>query len=216
MKDSLAQSNVDFSAALATLGITSRAIDSDSPRIFELDGSGNIIGEKQARTEFQSYTTARVTWLIDGTTPEGATRNFAVYFDTTDHGPKAPSQNTKLRMNGRLIAFTDDSGKIYTIESNGDGTLGTANLIDDISTANEANIRGVVLDDFNNDGFADIITGRGTTGELYYYQNKADGTNTFLSRVKVGVITASSWIMDLASRGFQQRRHNGFCRERQQ
>ena len=37
---------------------------------------------------------------------------------------------------------------------------------------------------------------------IYYYQNKADGTNTFLPRVKIGAITASSWIMDLSSADF--------------
>ena len=82
--------------------------------------------KKQARTEFQAATTAKVTWLVDGIAQAGSTRSFAIYFDTSDHGPKAPSQNTNLFMNGQLIAFTDDSGRISTIEGNGDGTFGTA------------------------------------------------------------------------------------------
>ncbi len=203
MRDALAGTNIDFAAVLDTLGLISKTIDKDSLRVLELDGAGNIVGEKQAKSVFRTDSNAEVTWLMNGPTALGVTRYFSIYFDTTDHGSKTPSLNTKLPQTGRLIAYSDDTGNLFVVESNGGGTFGTPRLVEDVTTAYDYT-RGVVLHDFNNDGFLDIVTGTGSTGDIYYYQNKADGTNTFAPKVKIGTITANSYIMDMTAADFNK------------
>ncbi len=202
MKDVLAAVDINFSDMLTGLGVPAAAVDKNSIRVQELDSTGNIIGEKQAQTVFKNDTNAMITWLVDGTTANNTTRYFAVYFDTTDHGQKQPSDHTKFPKTGKGIAFSDETGKIYVLESEGNGAFTTPGLIDDVTTSAADNVRGVVLADFNGDGFVDIITGTGTNGDLYYYQNNADGSNTFLSKIKIGTISAASYIMDMAVADF--------------
>ena len=164
----------------------------------ELDAAGDLIGEKQAQAAFLSDADARVTWLMDGVAAKGSVRYFSIYFDTVDHGPKAPSVNTRLPKTGKLIAFSDEIGRIFTVENMGDGTFGAVKQIEDLSAWTDLT-RGIVLDDFNNDGFVDIITGSGDRGELYYFRNKADGTNTFNAKVKISDISPNSYMMDITS-----------------
>jgi hypothetical protein len=201
LRDTLAEVDIDFTQIFTSLGIPDKTVDKNSIRVPEFDEKGSPIGEKQVRADFKTDTIAKVIWFVDGLTIKESTRYFYVYFDITDNGSKEPSTNTKLPQTGRLIAFSDDTGKIYLTESKGDGTFGTSVMIDDVSTANDYT-RGIILDDFNNDGVVDIVTGSGSNGEVYYYQNKADGSDTFLSKVKIGSITTSSYIMDIAAADF--------------
>ncbi len=202
MKNSLGQVAIDFNVVKQQLGIADKTIDHNSIRVQELDADGNIGAEKQAKATFETENAAKVTWLLDGATAKDAVRYFSIYFDTTD-AAKAPSANINLPATGSLIAFSDDTGKIYIAENNSDGTFGSATLIEDVSTSTD-NTRGVTLNDFNGDGFLDIITGSGYSGDIYYYQNKGDGTNTFLPKTKISAITAGSYIMDLVTADFNR------------
>jgi hypothetical protein len=201
MTDAVAEVNVDFASIMQTLGIEGKTMDKNSIRVLEHDAMGNILKESQAQATFTSDTLATIAWLLQGTTTKGTTRHFFIYFDTTDHNLKAPSLNTTLPPPVRLIAYSDDIGRVFVAESNGDGTFGTARLITDVTPATD-NTWGVVLDDFNNDGFADIITGSGATGDIYYLQNKADRSNNFNSGIKIGTINASAYIMGIAAADF--------------
>jgi subtilase family serine protease len=202
MEDTLAQVDIDFVQILSSLGISDKMVDKDSIRVLEFDMNGGFIGEKQARTTFNTDTIAEVIWLMEGTTLTGTTRYFYIYFDTTDNGSKEPSLNTKIPGTGRLIAFSDERGNIYITENNGDGTFGAPAKIDDVSGSISDRTRGIALDDFNNDGFLDIVTGSGTNGEIYYYQNRADGSDTFEAKMVIGSIVASGYIMDMAVADF--------------
>lgn len=203
MRDTLAQVDVDFTAVLTSLGLPDKTIDKNSIRVLELDTQGALINEKQAQSRFMTDTAAGITWLMDGITSSGSTRYFFIYFDVLENGAKTPPVNTRLPSTGRLIAFSDDTGRISIIESSGDGAFGTSRLVDDVSAATD-NTRGIVLDDFNGDGFPDIVTGSGSNGEIYFYQNRADGTNTFFAKVKIGAIASNSYIMDMATADFNK------------
>ncbi len=201
MKDTLSSATVDFGSVLTDLGIPSAIVDKNSIRVLEFDSAGNLVGEKQAKAEFVSGTQARVLWFIDGLSASGQPRYFNIYFDTDDHGPKPTSTNTRLPETKSLIAYASNYGAIYIVESNGDGTFGTPVYVDDLSGGRD-NSEGIVLDDFNNDGFPDIIVGSGYTDRIYYYQNKADGLNTFFPKVEVGVASSSGLVRDMAAADF--------------
>ena len=206
MINTVAGVSVDFAYELQSLGLSNMTVDKNSIRVLERNAAGSVIGEKQAQAVFTSDTNALITWVLDGTTIQGTTRYFLLYFDTTYNGTKHASLNTKFPMAGKLIAYSGTLGNIFVVESNGDGTFGAARLVDDVSSSAADNTWGVAVDDFNNDGFADIVTGSGANGEIYYYQNKADGTNTFNAKVKIGSITSSGYIMSIASGDFN---HDG-------
>ncbi len=207
MKNVLAEATVDFAAIFQSLGVTGKTVDRNSVRVYEFDDSGNRSSEKQAKATFQSDTLAKVIWLMDGTTLKDQRRGFSIYFNTTDNGPSVPSANTKLPISGKLVAFSDDRGTVNVMESYGEGTFSAPVLVDDVSVYIEDYTRGIVLDDFNGDGFLDIITGSGYNSELYYYRNKADGTNTFFTKVLIGSVKPNSgaqagYIMDIVSGDF--------------
>ncbi|OGW29567.1 MAG: hypothetical protein A2X56_13130 [Nitrospirae bacterium GWC2_57_13] len=201
VNDAVALVFADFDGLLASLGVAGRTIDTDSIRVLEYDGMGNAIGEKQAKAAFVQAMPSKVTWLMDGLTTADVPRHFYLFFDTTDYGAKQPSTNTKIPLSGRLIALSDDKGRIYVQEDLGSGTFSAPRFIDDVSPNNDIT-RGIVLDDFNSDGFADIVTGSGFAKELYYYQNRADGTNTFLPRKSIGQIGTITYLYDMASADF--------------
>ncbi|MEW6418767.1 MAG: carboxypeptidase regulatory-like domain-containing protein, partial [Nitrospirota bacterium] len=202
IKNKLAAINLDFSMILAGLGISGKTVDINSIRVAEIDQTGNLVAEKQAISDFKDANNATATWLMDGLTTINTTRYFYIYFDITDNDIKEPSENIKLPETGNLIAFSDETGNIYLVESNGDGTFGTSWLVEHISPFNNDSVRGIVLDDFNNDGFVDIVTGSSLTTELYFYQNKADGTNTFYPKKTIGTIAVYGYIQDMAVADF--------------
>ena len=197
LKNNIAGANLDFNSIMSTLGISGKTIDQNSIRVIETDALKNLIGEKQAKAVFQGNT-ARVSWFMDGLTPGGTTRYFRIYFDTADNGSKPFPANTKVPTTGSLIGYTDDAGNVYVMENNQDGTFGAPRLVDNLGYGS----RGIVLDDFNGDGYIDIIAGSGSSGQLFFYKNKADGTNTFYPKALIGTIYSDGWIMGMAAGDF--------------
>jgi len=210
LNDTLATTTIDFEGALLNLGITGRSIDQNSIRVLEFDGAGYLVGEKLAQSLFETAEVASITWLIDGSTSKGSVRHFYVYFDISENGNKEPSSYSHLPKTGKLIAYGDERGNISVIEKNSDGTFEFPVLIGDVSSSTNDYTRGIALDDFNGDGFVDIITGSGATGEIYYYQNQADGTNSFSAKMTVGVITSGNYVMDMAVADFNEDENKDF------
>ncbi len=186
--NSLASSRVDFSDLIAAVNEGGKALDVNSIRVLEMDGQGNYLGEKIAKfipdMGFDPVFNAEgmVLWLMDGLTLSGVTRYYYIYFDIADNGPKEPSVNTSLPDTGNLIGYIDYYGMIYVFRNNGDGTFGPQQFVDDVSPFHDFS-SGIVLSDFNNDGFTDIITG-GAEG-LFYYENRADMSDTFMPKVLI-------------------------------
>lgn len=202
LKDAVALVYVDFNTVLAKLGMAGKTVDRNSIRVIEFDSTGSNTSEKQARAVFETDALAKVTWLMDGLTATNTQRYFAVYFDTADNGPKAPSVRTQLPVSGRLVAYVDSVRNLYVTEDSGNVAF-APRLIDAVSSSQNNRTEGVVLDDFNNDGYIDIITGATITGELFYYQNKADGTNTFLPRTTIATLEPVAPLYDMASADFK-------------
>ncbi len=210
MKDTLVEALVDVDTILQDLGISDKTVDVNSIRVLEVDAGGLPVDEKQAQSTFETPLQARVIWLMDGLTVTDSLRNFYIYFDTTDSGAKEASAYTNIPETGKLIAYSDDSGAVYTSESNGDGTFNISLLVDDVSSSGNDRTQGIVLDDFNDDGFIDIVTGSGSTAEIYYYENTANGLNSFSPPSVVGSIIAHSYIMDMAAADFNNDGHKDF------
>jgi prenyltransferase beta subunit len=205
IRNATAEIEINFSEIFEKLGISDKHMDKNSIRVLQVDGAGNLIAEKQASVVFKTDYIATVTWLIDSLIEKDSIGYFYVYFDIAENGSKEVSDNMRIPVTGRLIAFSDDAGKVYTIESNGDGTFGTPVMVDDVTISNTDYSRGILLDDFNNDGFVDIVTGSGANRTIYYYQNNADSTNTFRPKVAIGTIEKTDYthlIMDAAASDF--------------
>lgn len=194
MKDAIAIAYMNFNSILASLGITGKTIDLNSIRMLEFDSAGNFTGEKKARFDkdkgfdLAANPSGRLLWLMDGTTPVNSARYFYLYFDTLENGVKQPSVKTDLPQKGRLIVFSGYWGDLYTVISNADGTFGNQSPVD---TLRLSLLNGIDLNDFNNDGFPDIISGD-VYGDIYYYQNRADASDTFLLRKKIGNVNPLS------------------------
>ncbi len=194
LSDATAVISVNFNSLFLSVGLSGKTTDLNSIRVYEFDSGGNLIGEKNARFEkdagFDAVTnpSGRLFWHIDGITPPNQTRYFYLYFDTAENGPKQPSSNTQLPQKGKLIAFSGYWGDLYTVRVNTDGTFGNPVLV---NTLNMSLLNGIVLADFNNDGFPDIVSGN-TYGDIYLYQNKADGTDAFLVKKKIGNVSPTT------------------------
>ena len=120
---------------------------------------------------------------MDGLGTMGKTRYFYIYFDTTEHGAKEPSLNADIPERDTLIGYIEDSGNIYIVKSNGDGTFEAPAFVDDASSSSNCS-RGMVIADFNGDGYLDIVA-TNSAGDVNFYQNKADGSNAFYPRLKI-------------------------------
>ncbi|MBW2624133.1 MAG: VCBS repeat-containing protein, partial [Deltaproteobacteria bacterium] len=98
-----------------------------------------------------------------------------------------------------LIAI-DDSSNLYYALSNDDGTFSDYHYIDYLGGVYS---RGVTINDFNNDGFLDIVAGRGIGSTAYFYLFLNDGLNNFTKIGLVGTLSnANSHAMDMSSGDF--------------
>ncbi|MCK5506305.1 MAG: VCBS repeat-containing protein, partial [Thermodesulfovibrionia bacterium] len=190
LNNAIAVAYVNFSSLFSSLGISGNTLDMHSPRVLEFDASRNFLGEKTARFEmdagFDPATNASgsLFWLMEGATPANTSRYFYLYFDTVENGTKPPPVNTGLPLKGKLIAFSGYVGNLYSIKVNEDGTFGSPASVDQISLSL---LNGIGFNDFNNDGYPDIIAGD-TLGDICYYENTADGSDTFLPEITIGNI----------------------------
>jgi subtilase family serine protease len=190
MEDAIAAVQVDFSLLFAVLGLTDKTLDLNSIRVVEFDSGGDFIGEKNGGfdkgSDFDIVTnlSGSIYWLMDGMTPASSLRYFYLYFDSVDNGVKPPQVNRELPLKGKRIAFSGRWGDIYTVIVNDDGTFGSPVLADQLSLCL---LGGFGFDDFNNDGYPDIVTGD-MLGDIYYHENAADGSDTFLPKLMIGNI----------------------------
>ncbi len=83
---------------------------------------------------------------------------------------------------------TDDEGWISGI-SYADGEFQLLKGLADVGK----NTRGVAVDDFDNDGHLDFVTGDGETSKLYIFLN--DTTGRFRKEY-IGTFVSSGWLMD--------------------
>ena len=208
LRDARAASDIDFEQILTSLGLSGKTIDRNSLRVIEADAGGRILGEKQAMASFSSDVLAKVTWIMDGLTTRETTRYFYIYFDTTDHGPKEPSLRADVPERDILIGYVDYTGRIYTVKSNSNGTFEAPVFVDDISTSTD-NSRGIVVDDFNRDGYPDIVTGSGS-GDLYLYQNKANDSNEFYQKLTIADVLSGGFVMDMTNADFNNDGYEDF------
>ena len=153
------------------------------------------------------------TGLVSWTPTAGVARNNDVTVQVTDSEGASDSQSYTITIGpGVYIAGITDNGRIYTADSNGDGSFSNFRLLEDIHTGNTS--RGTVIADFNGDNDFDMITGYGANPsvQLYYYER--DGSD-FETPVYLGPVGGSAATMGYLSRGygrrrFQQRRQHGF------
>lgn len=98
-----------------------------------------------------------------------------------------------------LIAV-DEYSRVYYAAGNGNGTFSGYTQIDFLGGADT---RAAIVADFDNDGYADFIAGRGVGGTAYYYLFLNDGSNHFTKTAMVGTLSnANSWAMDMAAGDF--------------
>jgi len=96
-----------------------------------------------------------------------------------------------------FVVGIDDPSWIYYAKSNGDGTFSNFRTID---TLDGSTSRGIVIEDFNNDGYLDFVAGRGN-GSIYLFIN--DGSDTFTNLGVVGTHPSpGGYIMDMGAGDF--------------
>lgn len=111
-----------------------------------------------------------------------------------------PSEARAESGHENFLIAVDEKSRLYYAKSNGDGTFSDYDQFDYLG-GNYS--RGVIIDDFNNDGAPDFIAGRGISSTGYYYLFVNDGSNNFSKSHLVGTQSnASDWAMDMASGDF--------------
>ena len=99
-----------------------------------------------------------------------------------------------------FIIAVDDNSRLYYAKSNGDGTFSDYGFLDYLGGSYS---RGVIINDFNNDGHMDFVAGRGISSTAYFYLFINDGSNNFTKTAMVGTLSnANSHVMDMASCDF--------------
>ena len=92
-----------------------------------------------------------------------------------------------------LIAVSDDSGRVYLVQVQTDGSFGAARQLYNFG----AGERGLGLGDFDRDGILDLIAGHGSGSTMspYFFKGKGDGT--FAAPVALPTAQGSGgWMMD--------------------
>ncbi len=104
---------------------------------------------------------------------------------------------TKIAWSDTYIIGTDDAGYIYYALSDGYGGFSGFSRIRRLPGFGTC--RGAAINDFDNDGDLDLITGArvGSYTYLYFYEN--DGSERFFCRDMVGVYIGSSNLHDMTT-----------------
>ncbi len=90
-----------------------KTFDENSLRVIEYGLDGNVIGEVPSQfdkgTGYNAATNAsgKVVWIMDGVTPAGSTKRYAIYFDAVENGSK-PAGNYPL-----VIAVLNNTSKTW-------------------------------------------------------------------------------------------------------
>ena len=99
-----------------------------------------------------------------------------------------------------FVVAGDDNSRLYYATSNGDGTFSDYVFLDYLGGYY---CRGLTINDFNNDGYMDIIAGRGISSTAYFYLFVNDGSNNFVKEGMVSTLSnVNSYAMDMASGDF--------------
>ncbi len=102
-----------------------------------------------------------------------------------------------------FIIVTDDNGRIYYAQSNGDGSWSNYRQIAQLS----GYIRGVAIADYDNDGDLDFTVGSPSGHTMSFYLFINDGTDNFSNAGIVGTgSNANSYQMDMTAGDFN---HDG-------
>ncbi len=193
--NTIASTNINFTSALQQLG-ASGTFDSDSIRVMEVDESGYIFDEKyfqfRPANDYDAQTNAQAElwWLIDGDTQMSQERYFYIYFDIVENGIKDRSSNNKIPNAGIIIAYIDNYHRLLTLKGDSYGSFGVpvAHYITSYSHLTDYYGRAMALSDFNNDGYQDIVVGYYNVRDLYFLQNRADGSDNFLPRTYLDTV----------------------------
>jgi hypothetical protein len=93
------------------LGLPAGAkLDTESPRALAIAADGSEAGQTPV---FWDATQGALLLVAPGTMKRGETRRFALYFDTVENGPKAPSPYTQPTLADRLMDTSLEQGAQY-------------------------------------------------------------------------------------------------------
>jgi PKD repeat protein len=182
VESAFANLEVDFAGALATLG-ASGTFDPESVRVLEVDGLGNLLGERPLRMR-----EGEILWRVDGLLRAGVPRLFRVYFDVLENGPKPPPPAAAPE---ELFVLYQTNGKTYRYLSRGDGSFEAPVEVFDPLPGSSEGVGSAGLGDFDEDGRLDLIVG--AEGKLTLLPGLGDGG--FGEARAVGFIDASSRIL---------------------
>jgi hypothetical protein len=124
--------NINFTSVLAALGKTGVAFDSNSVRVIEYSGLGDMIGEvpsqfdKAAGYNATTNASGTIVWIMSGTTPANTIRHYYIYFDTAENPKSPPAYSTALNWNSTSKILSNT--KITATLGSASGRSGIASL----------------------------------------------------------------------------------------
>jgi prenyltransferase beta subunit len=199
--EAIFRTTIDFEEVFNELELEGAVLDENSIRVVEIDPIASAALQITTKTDVLSGYKIEVTGYLEKETSRIGTRSFYLYFDILKNGTKPPIEQIDMPEPGNFLAFSNDAGQVYIAEILGDGDFGKPVFVDDLAYYPKTG--GIALEDFNNDGFVDIVTATGNPGVIYYLENNGDGTNSFLPKVDVGEFSeAQYFVWDFASGDF--------------
>lgn len=184
---------LNFTSLLRTEGDTG-ALDTDSIRVYEYSSTGGVVQEVPSQFvpadgyDAASNAVGEVVFTLNGTTPSGTTRQFFVYFDSQQHGPKpAPSYPTNLQ-------YSTSGDNIFVNTSKFDYSL-------DLRRGD--NLTGLYMVFDKSNGFAVLNASRESERPVEYPEF-TNGTHDFTFNLSEGYnITAGSVRMTITLNGYR-------------